>query len=438
VTTLSGASEGKAEASAPARMRAALWQLVRGTSISAFRYRVTGLAAEAAFFTLLSLPPLVLGLIGTLGHFRSMLGNDTVGDIRSWVIERAQTVLTQQSVDTVVKPLLDDVLKGGRVELVSLSFLVSLWAGSRALNVYVDTITIAYGLSGVRGVIRTRLRAFVLYIGGLGVGLVIIPVLVAGPTLVLRWLPEGARVLHLLYWPVLVLVSVVFLALLYYLSVPVRTAWWRGVPGGVVALAIWVLGSLILRLYLDGSASGVTVYGSLGAAIAVLAWLYVTALAVLIGAALNAEIDKTWPGEYTARARAEAAEANAKVAEKQLLAAAERAEAAEAEAEAEAAKAEAEAEAEAKADAAEAETAGAETTQAEATDRAEPEPAETVEAKAVEAKVVEETEAEAPKPAQDDHTPLPKPPELRPEPIPPAKPQPDTAAEPDEAESRSA
>ena len=371
MTTLSGASAGKAEASAPARMRAALWQLVRGTSISAFRYRVTGLAAEAAFFTLLSLPPLVLGLIGTLGHFRSMLGNDTVADIRSWVIERAQTVLTQQSVDTVVKPLLDDVLKGGRVELVSLSFLVSLWAGSRALNVYVDTITIAYGLSGVRGVIRTRLRAFVLYIGGLGVGLVIIPILVAGPTLVLHWLPEGARVLHLLYWPVLVVVSVVFLALLYYLSVPVRTAWWRGVPGGGVALAIWVLGSLVLRLYLDGSASGVTVYGSLGAAIAVLAWLYVTALAVLIGAALNAEIDKTWPGEYTARARAEAAEANAKAAEKQLLAAAGRAEATEAEAEA-------------------AEAPGAGAAEGEAAETAGPEPAETVEAKAVEA-----TEAEA-------------------------------------------
>ncbi|GAB2821690.1 hypothetical protein GCM10027176_27510 [Actinoallomurus bryophytorum] len=330
MTTLSDASADVAAASAPARARAALWQIVRGTSISAFRYRVTGLAAEAAFFTLLSLPPLVLGLIGTLGHFRSMLGNATVTEIRTWVIEKAQTVLTEQSVDTVVKPLLDDVLRGGRVELVSLSFLVSLWAGSRALNVYVDTITIAYGLSGVRGVVRTRLRAFFLYIGGLGVGLVIIPVMVAGPTLVLRWLPEGARVLHLLYWPVLIIVSVVFLASLYYLSVPARTAWWRGLPGGGVALAIWALGSLILRLYLDGSASGVTVYGSLGAAIAVLAWLYVTALAVLIGAALNAEIDKRWPGEYTARARAEAAEARAKAADKQLKAAAQRVEVAEA------------------------------------------------------------------------------------------------------------
>jgi membrane protein len=328
VTTVSDASAGVAETPAATRIRATLWRIIRGTIVSAFRYRVTGLAAEAAFFTLLSLPPLVLGLIGTLGHFRSALGAGTVTEIREWVIQKAQTVLTDQSVRSVVEPLLDDVLRGGRVEIVSLSFLVSLWAGSRALNVYVDTITIAYGLSGVRGVIRTRLLAFFLYLGGLGVGLVVIPLLVAGPTLVLHWLPDGARVLHLLYWPVLVLVSIVFLALLYYLSVPVRTAWWRGVPGGAVALAIWVVGSLILRLYLDGSASGVSVYGSLGAAIAVLAWLYVTALAVLIGAAVNAEVDKLWPGEYTARARAEAAEAQAVAAEARVEAAESRVEAA--------------------------------------------------------------------------------------------------------------
>jgi membrane protein len=202
------------------------------------------------------------------------------------------------------------------------------------MNVYVDTITIAYGLSGVRGVIRTRLRAFFLYVGGLGVGLLVIPLLVAGPTLALRWLPESARVLHLLYWPVLVVVSIAFLALLYFLSVPVRTAWFRGAPGAAVALGIWVLGSLILRLYLGGPASGISVYGSLGAAIAVLAWLYVTALAVLIGAGLNAEIDKLWPGEYTARARAEAAEAQAQVAEAQVQVAEAQVQAAEARVEA--------------------------------------------------------------------------------------------------------
>ncbi|MQY07836.1 YihY/virulence factor BrkB family protein [Actinomadura macrotermitis] len=286
------------------RMLAVAWSLVRRTAVAAFRYRVTGLAAEAAFFALLSLPPLAIGLVGTMGHFTGALGPETVGDIRGWVIGQAQRLLTAPAVDTVVVPLIDDVIKGGRPDIVSVGFLISLWAGSRATNVYVDTITIAYGLSGVRGVVRTRLRAFVLYLVGLLVMVVVLPLLVAGPALVRRALPGSAGLVQVLYWPVLVTLSVLLLALLYHHSVPVRTSWWREIPGAVVALLIWVVGSVTLRLYLAGSLSGVSVYGSLAAAIAVLAWLYVAALAVLIGAALNAEIDRRWPSAGTARARA--------------------------------------------------------------------------------------------------------------------------------------
>src|SRR5262245_27223329 len=119
--------------------RALAWRLVRNTAIAAFRYRVTGLAAEAAFFALLTLPPLVLGLIGTMGHLRGALGEPTVTEIRTWMIEQARTVLTGPVVTTVVEPLIDDVIHGGGVDIVSISFLISLWAGSRATNVYVDT-----------------------------------------------------------------------------------------------------------------------------------------------------------------------------------------------------------------------------------------------------------------------------------------------------------
>ncbi|WP_243718820.1 YihY/virulence factor BrkB family protein [Actinomadura sp. 7K534] len=280
------------------------WTLTKGTAAGAFRYRVTGLAAEAAFFALLSLPPLVIGLIGTMGHLRGMFQPGTVTEIRTWVIDQARTVLTGPAVDTVVVPLLDDVIRGGSPDIVSLSFLLSLWAGSRATNVYIDTISIAYGLSGIRGVIRTRLRAFFLYLIGLLVFLIVIPLLVAGPALVQQALPESAGLVQALYWPVVVTLSIVFLATLYHLSVPVRTPWRRDLPGAVLALLIWIVGSFGLRIFLAGSLSGVSVYGSLSAAIAVLAWLYVAALAVLIGAALNAEIDRLWPTADTARARA--------------------------------------------------------------------------------------------------------------------------------------
>ncbi|TDC83537.1 YihY/virulence factor BrkB family protein [Actinomadura sp. 7K507] len=280
------------------------WTLTKGTASGAFRYRVTGLAAEAAFFALLSLPPLVIGLIGTMGHLSGMLGPGTVDEIRTRVIEQSGTVLTAPTIDTVVVPLIDGVIAGGSPDIISLSFLLSLWAGSRATNVYIDTISIAYGLSGIRGMIRTRLRAFFLYLIGMLVLLVVIPLLVAGPTLVRRALPESAEFVQALYWPVVVTLSIVFLATLYHLSVPVRSSWWRDLPGAVLALLIWIVGSFGLRLFLAGSLSGVSLYGPLSAAIAVLAWLYVAALAVLIGAALNAEIDRLWPGADTARARA--------------------------------------------------------------------------------------------------------------------------------------
>jgi membrane protein len=305
VTTVSDAPRiTERKAATRPRVRKVAWQLVRSTAAAAFRYRVTGLAAEAAFFALLSLPPLVIGLVGTLGHFRSALGASAIGEIRSWVIDQAGTVFTAPTVNSVVVPLVDDVIKGGRVDIVSISFLISLWAGSRALNVYVDTITIAYGLSGIRGIVRTRMRAFFLYVIGLLIMLVVIPLLVVGPTLVKRAVPAADGFVQLLYWPVVVSLSILFLALLYHMSVPVRTSWWREVPGAVIALVIWIIGSFVLRFYLAGSLSGVSVYGSLAASIALLAWLYIAALAVLIGAALNAEIDKLWPSADTARARA--------------------------------------------------------------------------------------------------------------------------------------
>ncbi|MQA79544.1 MAG: YihY/virulence factor BrkB family protein [Streptosporangiales bacterium] len=277
--------------------------IVRRTVVALFRYRVTGLAAEAAFWALMSLPPLVLGLIGMLGHFRSWLGPDTLNAIREWILHGSAVVLTDRTVDVVVAPIVDDVFRGGSADIISIGFLISLWSGSRALNVYVDTITIAYGLAGHRGIVRTRALSFALYVVGLGIGLVVLPLLVAGPTLVEQAIPESARWVNIFYWPVVVLFSVAFLASLYSISVPVRTAWWRDLPGSVVAIVIWVTGSFFLREYLGASFSGSTIYGSLAAPVAVLAWLYLTALAILIGASLNAEIDREWPSPSTAQAR---------------------------------------------------------------------------------------------------------------------------------------
>src|SRR5947209_9242507 len=128
------------------------------------RYRVTGLAAEAAFFAILSRPPLIFGLAGAIGYVANTLTVQTIAGLRVELLELASRALTSATVSSVLAPTLDDVLAGGRFDIISIGFLLALWSGSRALNVFVDTITIMYGLSGHRGIIRTRALSFALYV----------------------------------------------------------------------------------------------------------------------------------------------------------------------------------------------------------------------------------------------------------------------------------
>jgi membrane protein len=190
--------------------------------------------------------------------------------------------------------------------VISIGFVLALWSGSRALNVFVETITIMYGLGGHRGLVRTRVLSFTLYVLGLVTGMITIPLVVAGPTLVERLLPERLEMVNGLYWPAVVVLSVCFLATLYHASVPVRTSWRYNLPGAVFTLALWVFGSFLLRWALSTTAGESTsIYGPLAAPIAVLLWLYLLSIAILIGAAVNAACDWMWPETETARARTE-------------------------------------------------------------------------------------------------------------------------------------
>ncbi len=286
-----------------AGLRGAVWRLLTSTVSSCMRHRVTGLAGEAAFFAILSLPPLIFGLAGSIGYLVKLVDASQVQDLRNKVLELSSRVLTQDSVNAVVEPTVNQVLKGQRFDVISIGFVLALWSGSRALNVFVDTITIMYGLSGRRGIVRTRMLSFSLYVIGLVVGVIVLPLVVAGPQLVDNVLPRQLDVLNLLYWPVVVVLSIAFLTTLYHLSVPVRTSWRYDVPGAIFAFAMWVLGSYLLREILQGART--SIYGPLAAPIAVLLWLYLTALVVLIGAALNASFDRVWPEPATAVARSE-------------------------------------------------------------------------------------------------------------------------------------
>jgi membrane protein len=289
-----------------------VWRLIRETTAVCFRYRVTGLAAEAGFFALLSLPPLLLGLVGSIGYLGNWVGSDVVKQVQDSIIDGSAKILTTDVVNDVIKETLGDVFRGGRFDIVSIGFVIALWSGSRALNVFIDTISIMYGLGGMRGIIRTRILSFSLYVGAVLVGSVVVPLVLVGPTLIGKLLPEQIDFLNSLYWPVATLLSVLSLTSLYHISAPVRTPWRRDLPGALLTITIWFLGSYVVRWVIEVSVGGTSIYGPLAAPIVLMIWLYVLSIAVLIGAALNAAVETIWP-----RREVQVAQAKAKALEQQ-------------------------------------------------------------------------------------------------------------------------
>lgn len=282
-------------------------RLVVETVRVCLRYRVTGLAAEAGFFMLLSVPPLLLGLFGGVGYVGNWLGRNIVDQVREEIQAWASRFLTDNIIASTIAPTVDDVFRDGRFDLISLGFLLSLWSGSRALNVFIDTISIMYGQSGVRGIVRTRALSFSMYAGSLVVGIITIPLFLIGPTLLGQILPTGGwQVLTSLYWPFVSLVTVFSLTSLYHVATPVRSPWLRDVPGAVLTLVIWVLAAYVVRSFIAASLGGTSIYGPLSAPIILLIFLYFLAIAVLIGAAFNAAVRNVWPTEETRSLRARA------------------------------------------------------------------------------------------------------------------------------------
>jgi membrane protein len=290
-----GASEPLETTPRARRWAGQAWRVIVDTTAICVRYRVTGLAAEAAFFGVLSLPPLIFGLVGAIGFVTSTLDIRTIAGFREQLLELSSRILTPDVVETVIEPTINDVLSRGRLAVISIGFVLALWSGSRAINVFVDTTTIMYGMAGRRGIVRTRALSFLLYLVFLAAGVVLLPLILAGPSLVNRVLPLSLVTIGNLYWPVVLLGSVCMLATLFHLSVPARTRWRADLPGAAVTVAMWVGGSVLLRYVLSKSIGSTTIYGPLATPIAFLLWLYIISIAVLIGAALNSGLDDVFP-----------------------------------------------------------------------------------------------------------------------------------------------
>ncbi|MGI8880032.1 MAG: YihY/virulence factor BrkB family protein [Jatrophihabitans sp.] len=282
--------------------------LISRTIRKAWNDRILGLSAETAFWQLLSLPSLFLALLGSLGYFARLIGHDTLNRVETQLLNGFSRAFSDDVVSQLVKPTVTAVLRGGRADIVSVGFILALWAGSSATATFVNTITIAYGMRDLRGAVRSRLLALWLYLGSIVLGAALLPMLVLGPRLLTNAFPESIRddartVINASYWPAAVVFLMFGLTTLYHLAPPRRLPWFRGAPGALLAMVIFLGGSAGLRLYIQFVVDHNTSYGRLATPIAALLFFYVLAFGVLLGAELNAAIEETHPAKPPQRVR---------------------------------------------------------------------------------------------------------------------------------------
>jgi membrane protein len=104
--------------------------LLRRTVSKAWHDRILGLSAEAAFWQLLSLPPLILASIASLGYVANWFGPDTVSRVQTQIEAALSRGFSSEFVNETIGPTLNEVLHGQRIGLISIGFILALWAGS--------------------------------------------------------------------------------------------------------------------------------------------------------------------------------------------------------------------------------------------------------------------------------------------------------------------
>jgi membrane protein len=270
------------------------------TLVTAWHDGFIGMSAQAGFWMTLALPPLLLGLLGSLGFVSRWFGQTTFEQVQQEILRVSATVFTPQVVDQIIRPTVIDILTQGRGTLVSVGFVLSLWAGSTALASLVDSITTAYRQHSVRHPVWQRTFALLLYVLALIVSMFLLPLVALGPDLVPALLPESVRptaaqLIGILYYPGLGVALTLGLATLYKIVLPNKLPWRRGLPGALLAMVVFLVSSVVLRFYISWVTSTGYTYGALATPIALMLFSFFIAMAIILGAEFNNTIQEMWP-----------------------------------------------------------------------------------------------------------------------------------------------
>lgn len=260
--------------------------------------RLLAVAAGVVFYALLALFPAVTALVSLYGLFADPASIQTQ-------LEQIEAVIPED-VMTIISDQITRIAAAGGGQLgfgFVVGLAVALWSANAGVKAMFDALNVAYGEEEKRGFVRRNLASLLFTLGGIVFLLIALAALAVAPiALSMLGLEEAWSVaIRWLRWPILLAIVILGLSLMYRFGPSRREPKWRWVTvGGVVAATVWLIGSGLFSFYLSNFANYNATYGSLGAVIGLLMWMWLTTIIVLVGAELNAEIEHQTARDSTA------------------------------------------------------------------------------------------------------------------------------------------
>jgi membrane protein len=246
---------------------------------------ITDLAAAVAYYTFLAIPAVLLVALGLFSIFASPESITTLIDKVGKIVPAQTTELLESSLRRMSENT------SGSLVLTLLGLVLALWTTIGAMTAFIRATNRTYNVEETRGFVRQRLVALEMVVA-LGVAFVaVFGLLVLGPA-ISSWVGAGWA-WWVLQWPILVAVLLLVFATVLYLAPNVQRPWRPISPGAIVAVVVWLAASGLFSLYTSMFASYNKTWGSLAGVIVMLVWLWLSGTALLLGAEINAEAERS-------------------------------------------------------------------------------------------------------------------------------------------------
>ncbi len=260
---------------------------------------VLGLSAQTAYYFFFSLFPLILfsaPLLSLLGDKR-----ETV----DLIMAKVAPAVPLDAYKLIAGVVNDVVFAKGAPGAMSVGALLTLWAGSNVFSALTDTLNRAFAVTDTRPWWRKTVIAFGFVIGAAIVGLVATIVLLDGENVIhgiagIVGLGDTSKVVWtIVQFPVAIAFVILLTWAIFYVLPDLRMTWGEALLGALIATTLWLIVTLAFRLYVQHFGSYSRMYGTIGAVIVLLVWMYLTMLSVLTAGVVAAEIHGELSGRHT-------------------------------------------------------------------------------------------------------------------------------------------